>query len=299
MTIKAVQIIKPYKIKVNKIPEPRSSNPFLPPFFYNALFIGFSGAGKSYKFVELLKLYERDGIQDSEGNKMGIKIILFSPTANSTANSVLKLLKIEDEDKIAEYSDDILEEKINEIIEEQKTIKEWNTYVSAFKKFHKYNDVDSMTDDELELLDKYNGFDNDEIPRRKQEKVYFIIFDDLVGTSAFSNKRKSKLNNLVILCRHFNINIIVATQHIKAIPPVIRSNTRVFCIFKSNNYKKLLDNIYSEVSGIISLEKFVDLYHFSTQNLHDCLTIIIHNSLEDKYRIRRNWNEYLSIEDSQ
>ena len=89
MNVRAINIIKPYKIKINKIPEPRSANEYLPPFYYNALFIGSTGSGKSYKFVELLKLYQRDGIYDYRGNKMGMRIILFSPTANSTANSVL------------------------------------------------------------------------------------------------------------------------------------------------------------------------------------------------------------------
>ena len=48
-----------------------------------------------------------------------------------------------------------------------------------------------MTDDELDLLEKYNGFDKIDNLRRKTEKVYFIIFDDMIGTEAFKNKRKS------------------------------------------------------------------------------------------------------------
>jgi len=87
---------------------------------------------------------------------VGMRIVLFSPTANSSANSVLQLLKIDEDDKIAEYSDDVLEEKVNEIIQEQENLKEWNIYVEAHKKFHKYNDVETMTDEELEILDKYN-----------------------------------------------------------------------------------------------------------------------------------------------
>jgi hypothetical protein len=153
-----------------------------------------------------------------------------------------------------------------------------------------------MTDDELEILEKYNGFDNDERPKRKTEKIYFIIFDDMVSTGAFGNKKKSKLNNLIILCRHHHINIFITTQHIKGIPPIIRSNVRVFVIIKSNNYKTLLENVYSEVSGIIKQDKFEELYHHATKNLHDSLVVIIHNSIEEKYRIRRNWTENLIYE---
>jgi len=296
MNVRAVNIIKPYKIRVQKTPEPRSANPHLPPFYFNALFIGMTGAGKSYSFTTLLKLYQKYGIYDYLGNKMDMKIVLFSPTANSSANSVLQLLKIEDEDKITEYSDDKLEEKVNEIIEEQQSLKEWNLYVEAYKKFHKYNDVDTMTDEELEILDKYNGFDNNETPKRKTEKIYFVIFDDMLGTGAFGTKRKSKMNNLIILCRHHNINIIITAQHLRSIPPIIRSNVRVFVIFKSNNYKKLLDNVYQEISGLISQEKFEELYNFSTQNIHDALVVIVNNSIEEKYRIRKNWDSYLAYD---
>jgi len=296
MNVRAVNIIKPYKIRVQKTPEPRSANPHLPPFYFNALFIGMTGAGKSYSFTTLLKLYQKYGIYDYLGNKMDMKIVLFSPTANSSANSVLQLLKIEDEDKITEYSDDKLEEKVNEIIEEQQSLKEWNLYVEAYKKFHKYNDVDTMTDEELEILDKYNGFDNNETPKRKTEKIYFVIFDDLLGSGAFGTKRKSKMNNLIILCRHHNINIIITAQHLRSIPPIIRSNVRVFVIFKSNNYKKLLDNVYQEISGLISQENFEELYNFSTQNIHDALVVIVNNSIEEKYRIRKNWDSYLAYD---
>jgi hypothetical protein len=300
--VKEIKIIKPYKIRVNKIPEPRSINSFLPTFYYNALWIGSTGTGKSYSFTTLLKLYEKYGIYDHLGNKMGMRIILISPTIHSSANSVLSLLKINEEDQISNYTDDALEEKVNEIIQEQETIKEWNKYCEAYKKFHKFNDVEAMTDDELDVLDKYNGFETDDKPQRKIEKVYFLIFDDMISTGAFGNKKKSKLNNLIILCRHYNINIFVTTQHLKAIPPVIRSNVKLFVIFKSNNYKKLLENVYPEVSGIISQERFIELYHYATQNLHDALVVIISNDMDEKYRIRKNFEttlltDYVGTED--
>jgi len=190
MNVRKVNIIKPYKIKIKKTPEPKSSNQYLPPFYYNALFIGMTGSGKSYSFVSLLKLYEKYGIYDYLGNKMDMRIILISPTINSTANTVLSLLKIDEEDQISNYTDDIFEEKINELIEEQEGLREWNNFVEAYKKFHKFNDVEAMTDEELELLDKYNGFDdNQEKPKRKTEKIYFVIFDDMLNSSAFGNKR--------------------------------------------------------------------------------------------------------------
>ena len=77
---------------------------------------------------------------------------------------------------------------------------------------------------------------------------------------------------------------------------MIRSNVKVFVIFKSNNYKKLLDNVYQEISGIISQSKFEELYHYSTQNTHDSLVVIINNSMDEKYRIRKNWDTILTLD---
>ena len=154
-----------------------------------------------------------------------------------------------------------------------------------------------MTNEELELLDKYNGFDeNEKEPKREIENIYFVIFDDMIGTGAFGTKRKSKLNNLIILCRHHNINIFITAQHLRALPPLIRSNARVYVIFKSNNYKKLLDNVYEEISGIITKERFEELYHYATENIHDSLVVMISSSIPEKYRIRKNFTEYLEYD---
>ena len=288
-----IEAIQDYKLRVKKKPEPRSSNLQLPPFYFNALFIGSTGTGKSYKLVELLKLYEKYGIYDADGNKMDMRIILVCPTINSGANVVYQSLKIEEEDKILNYDEDIFEEKVNDIIEEQTILKEHNKFVDAYKKFHKYQDVEIMTDDELDLLEKYNGFDEIENLRRKTEKVYFIIFDDMIGTEAFKNKRKSKINNLVILCRHHNINMFFTTQFIKGIPPIIRSNIRLFVIFKFANSQRVIDSIYPEVSAIVKEEEFQQLYEYATNEPHDAFVVIINNDIDKKFRIRKNWNYYL------
>ncbi len=45
------------------------------------------------------------------------------------------VLHIPEEDVILKYSDDKLEEKINEVKDEQKNIKEYNSYIEAYKNF--------------------------------------------------------------------------------------------------------------------------------------------------------------------
>jgi hypothetical protein len=48
-----------YKTRVNRNYLPRSANKMLSSFFYFALCIGTNGTGKTFKLVELLKLYEK------------------------------------------------------------------------------------------------------------------------------------------------------------------------------------------------------------------------------------------------
>jgi hypothetical protein len=102
-----------------------------------------------------------------------MRIALFCTTANSKANAVYNVLHIPEEVIILKFSDDKLEEKFNKVKEEQQNIKEYNLYLEAFKRFHKYDDVDVLTNDELELLDKY-GTENKKKLKRRPGKVYFF-----------------------------------------------------------------------------------------------------------------------------
>ena len=114
-------------------------------------------------------------------------------------------------------------------------------------------------------------------------------------TELFSRSSKNKLNNLIILCRHHSICCLLTAQHLKSVPPLIRSNCKVYCVFKSNNFKKVLENIYEEVSGLISPDEFENMYMKSTEEAHDHLTIIIDNKMPKQYRFRKNWNDYFII----
>lgn len=286
-----IKDLKSYSIKVHKKPEPRCNNEALPSFFFNALFIGITGAGKSYSLIKLLKMYEHEGVIDDEGHSCEMRYILISPTSKSDANAVFKLLKIQDDDLIDDFSFDALEDKVNEIIEEKKSIAEWNLYCKVFKKFYKNQDIDSLTDEELEVLEKY-GMENDEIPRRKKTKIYWLIVDDMIGTGIFSRSSKNKFNNLVILCRHNSICIAMTAQHLQGVPPLIRSNCKVYVIFKANNYKKIVEGVFNEVSGLVPLEKFISAYEDATQEINNHLTIINDKKMPDKYKIRKNWNDY-------
>jgi len=290
--VKPIKNFKKYSIRIHKKPEPRSHNPALPSLFFNGIFIGMTGSGKSYSLITMLKMYEREGIYDEDDMKCEIRYILVSPTSKSDANAVFQLLKIEEDDLIDNFSFEALENKVNELIEEKQSITDWNLYIKAIKKMRKHDDIESLTEEELELLDKF-GFDDDgKDLRRKPTKVYFLILDDMISTGLFSRSTKNKFNNLIILCRHHSINCLLTAQHLKSVPPLIRSNCKVYVIFKSNNYKKVLENVYEEVSGLLTLEQFEQMYLTATEEINNHLTIINDKKMPDKYKYRVNWNDY-------
>jgi hypothetical protein len=103
-----------------------------------------------------------------------MRVVLFCTTANSKANAVYNVLHIPEENVILKYSDDKLEEKLTEVKEEHENIKQYNLYIEAYKKFHKHDDVDILTDDELELLDKYGTDEQKDLKRRPEKYIFYI-----------------------------------------------------------------------------------------------------------------------------
>mmetsp|Transcript_71734 Transcript_71734/g.191392 ORF Transcript_71734/g.191392 Transcript_71734/m.191392 type:complete len:295 (+) Transcript_71734:1577-2461(+) len=282
-----IQNIDNLPIRINKAPEPRSVNKMLPPLYFSGMFIGSTGTGKTYSLVKLLKLYEQYPIYHHENNKLQMRCILFCPTANSSANPIFSTLKcLSDNDIILHYSDEKLEEKIEEIKEEEKLFKEENEYRKAYARFIKHDDINILTDDEVLLLEK-NGYR--EPDKTKYPKVVFMVFDDLIGSDAFK-RTKSKINFLVTQARHHKINMLFTTQYLTAIPPVIRSQIRVWVIFKFSNSDRVIQHVYPEISALIKEKEFLDLYEYATKSGHDSLILINHPLIDKKMRIRKNWD---------
>jgi len=284
-------------IKVHKTPPPQSINKNLPPLYFTMMAIGQKGSGKSYSVVKLLKLYEQYPIYDFEGNKLDFRVILFCPTGHSAANIVFTSLKyLDDKDIHLEYTDEKLQEVLKDIEDEKKEIEEYAEYVKAYKRFLKLA-IDKLTEDDYLALMKFNLEDPKNIPKPKYEhpRVIFLLFDDLVGTDAFKKKHSSGLNHLCIRHRHLQTNLIFTSQYSKGCPPVIRRNLDVFVLFKFASYKSVMDGIYPEVSGVLTEEKFKELYEYATKDKHDSFVIINHNMVDTGHSFRKNWDIALNI----
>ena len=283
-------------VKTNKKTPPMSINKDLPPCYFTSIFIGSKGSGKTYSVVKLLKNYEKYPIYDADGNKLTMRVIVFCPTINSSANPIYESLKhLDENDIILDYSDDKLLDKLHEIEEEKKFIEEYKEYVTVWKKYMKIDeDMSLLTHDELLILSKFDFTDPENMkkPEYKHPRINFLIFDDLVGDAHEFKKSHSALNNLCIKHRHLQCNLIFTTQYIKAIPPVIRRNLDIFIIFKFANVKSVTEQIYPEISGIIKEEEFELLFDYATENKHNAL-IIDQTSKQNIFKL--NWDVALKI----
>ena len=276
-----------------------SNNPYLPKLYTCAMFIGSKGSGKTYSLVSLLRHYEKSSILDKKGRKHQMRTILFAPTGMSDFNKIYTTLETLDQEKdiILEYSDEKLLEVLDNIKSEEEEIKEYYKYMKAYNKF-KSNE--KLKDKHLLILDKHDFKDpfidlKITKPKYTQYRVNFLIFDDLIShQSAF--KRNSKICNLTIKCRHHHCSLLFTTQYPKAIPPVIRTNTDLWILFKFASKERIIDQIYNEISSLITIEEFEALYEYATKDSkHDALILDNHNKVNKDLMFRRNWNTVLKF----
>ena len=259
----------------SKVIYPQCNDDGAPRNYFVALFVGARGSGKTYLLTKLLKTFEEKKCY-KDGSEVPQRIILVSPTAHSDSNMIFKSLKNLDwdVDVITEYSDDVLKDKMEEVKADLLQSKEYKEYKRVWEKFKKES-VKKLTDEECELLMKYDFEDFEDIPPPKYPSGFLVhwIVDDMIGSNIFKNGR-SAFTNLVIRNRHIIPgNIIIATQSIMQIPKTIRLNSNLIVMFKFANKKMVLDDIYPVVSAYVTEEKLMELYEYATKEPHDALVI--------------------------
>jgi hypothetical protein len=286
---------KPIIIKKKNVPQ--STNTSLPLLFNTQLYIGSKGTGKSYKLTQLLKYYEQSKIKDDDGIEYDMRTILICPTASSGANEVYKILNSLDQDKDIhlDYTDDLVLQILDDIKAKSASYDNYLKYKKIYDKFKKAKNIDVLETEELQELEDHDFMSPRECYGDIKPVINWIIFDDLIGMGAFNKKAKSVLSNLTIKHRHLKTNLIFTTQSFKQIPPVIRTNIDIYCIFKSSSYKEILDKVFEDISGFVSLEDFIELYEHATDEKNDCLTLINNSMSKNGIKFFKNWNIELFV----
>jgi hypothetical protein len=264
------------KLSFDKLNYPQCMCGKCPRFFWNGLHIGARGSGKTYTIVQMIKHYEKHKIM-KEGTEYKLRTHLISPTIQ--ANEIYQSLDSLDMEKDAhdEYNDDLLLSIIEDIKAEKKEYEKYLLYKEYYEKFMKTPEskLEKLYDENPEifrLLEEYEYIHPKDF-KHEPPKVSIVILDDLLGSDAFTKKTKSVLVNAMIKNRHMGICFAVLVQSIKAVPKNIRLNCSVFQLASFKNKKVILEDIYDEVSNVIGLDEFEELYDFATDKPYGSLII--------------------------
>jgi len=268
MNIKEVEI-DGFKDKLNnsKLDYPRSNNKNLFNLFFNGLFVGSRGSGKSYSVVKIIREFEKSKMISGQGEHE-IRTILISPTYDANKPLFDNLKSLNENDIYETYSEAILEKIIDDI---KRTIDEVDYYN---KYIYYYNLVDKTPKNEIQQLLKTNPeisfmlrrF-NYETPakvkkyfRYTTKPITFLVLDDLMGSSAFNRKSENLLTYWLIKNRHIFCSMFILTQSMKSINKSVRNNCNLFYLAKFSNKKTILNDLYEEVSSVLTEKEFENLY---------------------------------------
>jgi len=292
---------KPY-VKYNA---PRPINTNLPPMWFCAIMCSVKGAGKTFSAVNLIQNYIDSGIIDpSDNEKMIPRVIYLSPTATSKQNSILNTLGdyLDDQDVYEDVNEDIVKKVFDDLVLEKNKIEDIEIYVKTYKKILKV-DIKKLNYEEIFILNQYD-FEKPEVlfkdVKYTKPRVPFVIFDDLISNPIFSNKRSNFINWWTIRHRHISkttvpCNIIFITQNLKSISSVLRKQCDLWVLFKNPNRKKLIEQVWDEVSGSgVSIEQFTQYFDYICEQKFGSLIISCHK--DDHIPVRMGWGIKLSMD---
>ena len=86
------------------------------------------------------------------------------------------------------------------------------------------------------------------------------------SANAFSNKRASVLTNNLIKNRHNGISFAILAQSVKSVMKNVRANCNLFFIGKFASKRIVLQDMYEQVSNVLTEEQFEDLYSHCVEN---------------------------------
>jgi len=264
------------KLKYDKLNYPNCMCGKCFKMYFNSLHIGARQSGKTYSVVKIIKHYETNKIM-KDGVEYKLRTHLISPTIQ--ANEIYQSLNSLDmkKDTHENYTDKLIVDIIDDIKQRKAKYDDYLLYKKYYEKVMKTpeNKLDTLYEKEPEifnLLEKYN-FQNPKELDHEPPELNIVVLDDLLGSDAFSKKTKSVLTNAMIKNRHIGVVFMVLVQSIRAVPKNIRLNCSVFQLATFKNKKMILEDIYEEVSNIIDIDGFEELYDHATAKPYGSLII--------------------------
>lgn len=257
------------KISNSSLDYPKSNNKNLFNLFFNYLGIASRGGGKTYNAVKIIKEYEKSKMFSNNGETSHkIRTILISPTYDANKNLWKNLKSLDENDIYEEYREEILKNIIDDVKGIIDEVDIYNKYIDYYKL------IEETPKEEIQLLLKLNpeihlllNKFNYETPskvkkyfRYTSKPITFIILDDIMGSSALNRKSENLLKYWLIKNRHIFTSFFILVQSIKAVPKDIRLNCNLFYLGKFSNKSVILNDLYVEVSSVLTEDQFENLY---------------------------------------
>jgi hypothetical protein len=276
------RVLPPVKLESTNDLHPIIQNRELPKGMFLGAFIGPRASGKTHLACQLIKRMEQAGFRDPEHDlrKVPIRTILVSPTID--ANKVFKCLDtLKDEDNVHDFSF----KKWEDVWGDVKRQKELAQKYMKEREVHERKEAGHrLTEREESIIQHLHGEPPKPEGRYHIPPVTICVFDDLANSAAYKPGSNNSLTNAAIRNRHNRCCMIMAVQHAKSVPKVLRQNISLLAIGKFASAEYILDDLYELVSAFLTQEQFMRVYEQATSEDHGFLCCDI-----DTKRITRNF----------
>lgn len=292
MNIKEVEL-EGFKDKINnsKLDYPKSDNKNLFNLFFNFMAVASRGGGKTFSAVKIIKEYEKSQMISGQGQHK-IRTILISPTYDANKNLWANLKSLNENDIYESYSEATLQaiiDDIKQIIDEVDVYNKYLYYYDLVDKTPK-NQIQELLKSNPEisfLLRKFNYETPIKVKkyfRYTTKPITFLLLDDIMGSSALNRKSENLLKYWLIKNRHIFTCFFLLVQSIKSVPKDMRLNCNLFYLGKFSNKKSILNDLYEEVSSVLTENEFENLYDKAiNDNPHGALIIDLTGSKKRFY----------------
>lgn len=282
MNIREIEL-EGFKDKINnsKLDYPKSDNKNLFNLFFNFMGVASRGGGKTYSAVKIIKEFEKSKMISGAGEHK-IRTILISPTYDANKNLWGNLKSLNEDDIYESYNEGILQAIIDDIkgiIDEVDIYNKYLYYYDLIDKTPK-NEIEKLLKSNPEIsyiLRKFNYETPAKVKkyfRYTTKPITFLLLDDIMGSSALNRKSENLLKYWLIKNRHIFTSFFILVQSMKSVPKDMRLNCNLFYLGKFSNKKAILNDLYEEVSSVLTENEFENLYDKAiNDNPHGALII--------------------------
>jgi len=138
----------------------------------------------------------------------------------------------------------------------------------------------------IDALKKHNK------PKYLADRI-LLIFDDLVGSSLFSNAKDNLFKGFNTRHRHYSASVIMVSQGYKEIPKTVRSNWTALILFEISNDKEV-SVIYEEATMGLHKNVWYDMYNHAISEPYGFM--YMNSKQPKKFRVMKNFDKYLTYQ---